>query len=387
MFTKALSYLSNFFIFIFVFSFFNDNFIVDNSGATVIKILFLIFFLFYTFNILKNFKTMYFLEDKLFFIFYITNLITFFLQIILSYFLNITFPALLLISSFFIVLFFSRYPITKLLYFIWFSMVFSVIICYFNQPINAWTFRTSGGTEDPNEFATQLLIFISISVYLFLKNKNLVFISLSFILFSYGFLKAGSMSAFLVFSLIIFLSTLRLIIRSPSYFINYKSLLLIMTLFILGTQISLTRPEAINNILERTKHTRTADFRIHSWQAGINMIEKNLLIGVGINQFASNTPKYEEYTLAGSVPEAHNVYIKLFAESGIFAFMSFLLFIIYILFHRIKYYFYHDEWFLIVMLLSTLLMGLTLSLTYDKYFWLAIAITMNLHYTTRTSKA
>ncbi|WP_294925787.1 hypothetical protein, partial [Sulfuricurvum sp.] len=157
MFTKSFSYLSDVFIFIFIFSLFNDNFIIDHAGEGSLKILFFIFFIFYFLPMLRNFKTMTAIQEKFFFAFFIANLTVFLLQIIINPMNDIAAPALLLIANFVIVLYFNRYPIQKLLYFIWMSMMISVVICYFNDPISEWTFRTSGGTADPNEFASQLL--------------------------------------------------------------------------------------------------------------------------------------------------------------------------------------------------------------------------------------
>lgn len=380
MLNKMLSYLSDFFIFLFIFSFFNDNFMVDLFGEKSLKILFLLFFTFYFPSIMRNMKTMSALQEKLFFAFFTVNLIIFLVQIILYSINDILIPALLLIANFAIVLYFSRYQIEKLLYFIWISMMISIIICYFNGTIDPWSFRKTGGTEDANEFATQLLIFLFTSIYLYLKNINKIFLLISIIFFIYGFFHAASMSSFLILGIIGIFSTARLVIANPKFLFNYKILLGLLLLIGLFSQIEVSKINTITNILNRTKDTHTAAYRIHNWIAGQHMIEKNFSLGVGLNQFANNTRKYEEGYLAGNVPAPHNIYIKLFAESGFFVFVLFITFIAYIIIRNFKKLFHSNYSLIATMLISTLLMGMTLGITYDKYFWLLIALMMNVNY-------
>jgi O-antigen ligase len=133
-------------------------------------------------------------------------------------------------------------------------------------------------------------------------------------------------------------------------------------------------------MLSRTKDTGTAAFRMHSWIAGLHMIEQNPFFGIGVNGFSDNEPLYEEGHMVGSAPAPHNVYIKLLAESGIFSFILFVILIGHIIMTNLKQIYRSDGWYILAMLLSALLMGLTLGFTYDKYFWLPIAILMHLNY-------
>lgn len=380
MFTKSFSYLSDVFIFIFIFSLFNDNFIIDHAGEGSLKILFFMFFIFYFLPMLRNFKTMTAIQEKFFFAFFIANLTVFLLQIIINPMNDIAAPALLLIANFVIVLYFNRYPIQKLLYFIWMSMMISVVICYFNDPISEWTFRTSGGTADPNEFASQLLVLLFASFYLYTHNKNKIFLAVSTIFFIYGIFQAGSMSSFLVLGVIGAYSVIRLILVRPKLLFNYKVLLGLLFLIGIATQINLSNIETVANVLGRTQNTGTAYTRINSWIAGKHMIEENLLIGVGVNKYTNNTRKYAEVYLADDSLAPHNIFIKLFAESGIIAFGLFVIFIVYIIFSHFKLLFWKSEQLIILMLFSVLFMGMTLGILYDKYFWLLIAMVMHLNY-------
>ncbi len=386
MLARIFSYISDMFIFIFVFSIFNDNFMVDHFGENSLKIIFLLFIVLYSMKLLKNFKTMTAIQEKLFFAFFTANIIVFLLQNIANPMDDVITPALLLIAIFAIILYFSRYSMMKILYFIWASMMISIIICYFNEPISEWTFRTTGGTGDPNEFATQLLAFIFASFYLYAYNKNKIFLAVSIMFFIYGIFHAGSLSSFLMLGVVGVFSIMRLILIHPKFLFNFKVLFGFFLLIGIATQINLSKIEAITNVLNRTSDTRTADFRMHSWVAGLHMIEDNFLLGVGVNQFAYNTDKYEDRPMIGSSPAPHSIYVQLFAESGFIVFVLFMIFIGYIINSNFKRLFYTKDWLIATMLLSTLLMGMTLGITYDKYFWLYIALMMNLNYQLNRTK-
>jgi O-antigen ligase len=133
-------------------------------------------------------------------------------------------------------------------------------------------------------------------------------------------------------------------------------------------------------MLERSENTGTAVFRMHSWIAGIHMIEANPIFGVGGDAFIANEPLYEEFLMVGSAPAPHNIYIKLLGENGIPAFLLFMYFIFYIVKINFKFLFYHNEWLLFSAFVSVLLMGLTLGILYDRYVWIMFAIMMNINY-------
>jgi len=256
----------------------------------------------------------------------------------------------------------------------------SVIISYYNPPLSEWSFRKSGGTDDPNEFATQLLVFLFAAFYLYTQNKSKLFLITSILFFTYGILHAGSKSSFLMLGVLGLLSIVRFLIIKPRIFFNYKALLGFLLLLGVITQINFTQYKAVSNILDRAKDTGTAEYRIHSWIAGKHMVENNPFFGVGVNEFAAHEPAYEEGHMVGSAPAPHNVYVKLIAESGIPIFILFILFIGYIIVRNFNILFYIDEWWILVMLLAVLLMGLTLGITYDRYFWLSIVLMMNINH-------
>jgi len=377
---KFISYLSDFFILLLVFSFFNDNFIVDNFGEQSLKILFILFFIFYILPILRNLKTMTTKQDKLLFAFFTANTIVFLLQIIVNPMDDIVSPALLLIASLTITIYFSRYPISKLLYFIWASMMASVVMCYFNDPISEWTFRTTGGTGDPNEFATQLLIFLFVSFYLYSINKSRIFLVVSMLFFLYGLFYAGSMSSFIALGIIAIFYLIINFQRLIKYFLSYKGIILIAVLLSTIIWVDFTKVEAVSNMLGRTEQTGTVNTRLDSWISGLHMIEENPILGVGINSYDDNSKKYAEVFLNEGSTAPHNVFVKLAAESGVIVFVLFLAFLSILFFKNFRFIVRSSFLSIWLASLSVIFMGLSLGITYDKYFWLAIAMLMHVNY-------
>lgn len=387
MLAKTLSRLSDFFIFVLVFSFYNDNFMVEHFGTQALKALFFLFYLFYFFTFVQNFKTMTDTQDKMFFAFFLFDITLLLIQMFFGWNVSFAPAGFMLIAILSVILYFSRYPLQKLLYMVWISMMASVVICYFSPPLDEWTFRKSGGTDDPNEFSTQLLIFLFAAFYLYTQNKSKLFLAVSIVFFTYGILHAASMSSFLMLGVLGLLGIIRLLFIKPQIFFSTKTLLVLLLISAVATQINPIKFEVVSNILSRTKDTGTAGFRMHSWIAGKHMVEKNPLLGVGVDEFRANEYKYEEGHMLGSSPSPHNVYIKLIAESGIVIFLLFVLFIGTIIVSNLKILFYTNEWWLMMILFSSLLMGLTLGFLYDKFFWISIALMMNINYELNRRKA
>jgi O-antigen ligase len=384
---KLLTNISDFFIFAIIFSLFNDDFTVAHlGGVTMLRLPILLLYIFYFSHISRTFKTMTDTQDKLFLLFWSLTMILLLLEILFGWDVDFFPSGSVLIAILTMILFFERYPLNKILYFLWLSMMISVIICYYSPPMDEYSFRGTGGTEDANEFATQLLALLAASIYLFKQNKSKLFIIISIVFFTYGFFKAGSMSAFLGFGILGSLSLVRFIILKPLFFINFKTLLLILALVLAATQVDPKRIELANDMLNRTKNTGSATQRFHVWVAGLHMIENNPILGVGINAFNNNEIQYEEGHMIGAVLAPHNIYVKILAESGLLMFALFLVFLIYIIKTNIRTIWLNNEWYVINILFAYLFMGLTLGYGYDKHFWLAIAIVMNLNYQLKRNK-
>lgn len=372
---NIVKFIKNTFLLLFIFSIFNDNFLVEKVNQDILKFIFIMFLLTNIDQFFRNLKKMTLFQDKIF-IHYITLLfITFLLQNIINTSDDITKHFFVFFSIISIIIFFSIYNLEKTLYFTWISISISVVICFFNEPISEYTFRTTGGTGDPNEFAAQLLLYFTISIYLFNINKNKVFISTSAILFIYGIFMAGSKSAFLALLVLLFI----IFLFKKRYFINIKNIIFIFLLFfIIISSVDFTKIQMINNIFERSKSSGTAEERYKSWEAGKKMVENNPLLGVGFGDYSKYTQSYYDGFITKSSTAPHNLYVQIIAESGIPIFICFIFFMGIL----IKYLFYNyntNYLWIYLSLLSMLIMGMTIGVTYEKYFLLTIALVMNVN--------
>lgn len=378
MFKQILLYLNNFVVFMYIFSIFNDMYLVDYLGENILKIIFLLFFIFNIKNALKAIKSMNLLQNKLFFIFIILLIIGFIINIIIDPQTNILKPALSIMSIIIIVLYFSRYPLINLLYFIWISIMFSIVVCYFSEPIPGASFRKTGGTIDPNEFAAYVLAFYFTSIYLYTINKSKIILFISTLFTVYAIFFAGSKSAFLVFAIVILFILLRFIIYKPIVILNYKLIFVVLILLFGAIQIDFTKIEVIQNLLGRVDRTHSVDVRFLAWGAGVNMVKENPILGVGSMRFAENTYQYIRMWIA-----PHNTYIQIIAESGIIVFLFYISFIFLLLKQNFRIIINSNLFWLYLALLSILLMSLTIGLTYKKFAWIFIALLMNINYLIR----
>jgi O-antigen ligase len=380
MLNKFVVLTSDFFIFLLVFSFFNDNYIVDTFGPYTLKFLLVAFSLLYLKRIWINSQTMPLLSDKLFFIFFLSLNAIFLIGSLFDQPDNLVTNGLLLFSILIIVIYFRHYPMSKLLYFIWASMMISVVICYFNDSISEWTFRKTGGTADPNEFAAQLLVFLFASFYLYSINKSRVFLGISLLFFLYGLFYAGSMSSFLVLGIIAAfyaISQFRIIIKN---LLNYKGFIFAVAFLSIFAWVDFAKIEAVSNMLGRTEQTGTANTRLNSWIAGFHMIEENPILGVGVNNYAENTRKYSEVYLNDDAIAPHNLFVKIAAESGVIVFVLLIVFLGILFLKNFKSIFHSTYLPIWLMAFSVTLMGLSLGITFSKYFWLVIAGLMQVNF-------
>jgi len=165
-------YIKDFLLFLLIFSFFNDNFIVEVAGANSLKIIFSLFFIVHLPEIIKmTFKPNPHIVIKSFFIFIALMSVVMLTTLILDNQVVLIDGIINFLSIFVVFIYFSYYGnLEKILYFLWVAIVASAIISLFNDPLSEYTFRTSGGTADPNRFAMHLLIASAATVYLYIKN-------------------------------------------------------------------------------------------------------------------------------------------------------------------------------------------------------------------------
>jgi probable O-glycosylation ligase (exosortase A-associated) len=200
--------------------------------------------------------------------------------------------------------------------------------------------RIVGTETDPNLFGAQLVLSVPIAMSLFWSYKNklvrllliaIMFIALVAIIFTF------SRTAFVALLAVIILAVVRPIFIKPR---NFAPLIL----FIVVCLILL--PFVPREYWERAKSITDLDdiaikSRLTAWQLGWQMIKENPFRGVGFGAF-----KYEHLKGSLASPDveggyqttlyAHNSFIEVTAEAGIFA-LTFLLLLILWTYRNLKH--------------------------------------------------
>lgn len=124
-----------------------------------------------------------------------------------------------------------------------------------------------------------------------------------------------------VFSTFIYPNTLAgyLFLCIPLALVMKKRWIRILTILILIYALTLTFYRGSGSV---NKITNTLIFRWQNWTAGLRMIEKYPIFGVGTYNFSIFYPLYK-LGIAEEVQNAHNNFLQIFAEQGIIGFMSF----------------------------------------------------------------
>jgi O-antigen ligase len=370
--------IKDFTLFLLIFSFINDNFIVEIAGGSSLKAIFGLFIVVNITDILNSLVKASNRVTTSFFIFMAIMTILMLLSVISYGHTTLGAGLMVVVSMIIVFTYISHYEnFDRLLYFIWFSVLSSAFISLFNDPVNQWTFRRSGGTMDPNEFSAHLLMAIFVTIYLFYKNKNYIFLFVSQGLLLYALLFAGSKSAMLTLVILGLFAVYKKFGFILKKIFSFKGFIAVLVLLALFTQVKFSSSSAVSGMQERAKSSGTAHERLISWKAGWRMAQDNFLVGVGFDAYEKIARKYATDYIADGSLAPHNIFVKLIAEAGIFAFFMFLV-VLYYLFSTKYLQITESQYFWIYLAsLSNILIGMTLSITYEKYFWLTLALLAN----------
>ncbi len=384
-----VQYIKYFTLFLFIFVSFNDATATEYAGESIIKLAFGLFVITHAkelYEMLSEPKTR---PVKAFFLFlFITALvtvITYFVKQDHMYITDMITVSIMRMLSFFVIFVYVTYTknFNLLLYMIWFSLVVSSIIAANSDPYEEWTFRRVGGTDNPNDFAAQLLPTMFATYYLFKQNKNWIFLIASELLFIYTLIYAGSKSSLLVLgalTILIFFVKFKEIMSAIATPKGLWGLLLVIGIGVGGAWY-MSNSTAVKGLQERSKSTGTMHQRFIIWEAGGDMIRENFFLGVGFAQF----PKVSYHYINDYLPEeaypSHNNFIKVFAESGVFSFLAFLFFIGSLFTTKRKEIYSSDHFWLYVGSLSVVLMSLTIpSLHHKDYWWTLALVSYSIYY-------
>jgi len=259
--------------------------------------------------------------------------------------------------------------------------------------------RATAGFKTANGLGAYLTVIIPLILALiFFKGKNLrfrFFVSLTFLLAVWSLIVTFSRGAWL--------GTLLGIMFFPLVFCFhdqlrkfYFALGLVCVTTVLYVYFGLMFTSSFD--LEVLVRHSTVDWRLNIWQDGIRMIKDKPFFGHGINTFMQIF-KFYRSDINTNPTYAHNCYIQLAAETGLFGLLSFLWIIGNLFresFKKVTFFATHDSHLMI--LSSGLLSGIFAflvhsffdtnfySLQLSVYLWCVIGLLMAIHNMKRLEK-
>lgn len=184
--------------------------------------------------------------------------------------------------------------------------------------------RAFGLFTGPNIFGSYLIMLLPLCLFLIFYYKGIhkkYFILLGFITFTVLiFSHSRSNWIGLGIAIIIYLTY-----THKHYFVSKKSVVVILIMILI---ISLSLGVFISN-KEDIELQRLSTGRYYIWEAGINMIKTHPFLGVGMGNFYRDLNEYYDKDIIPWTKHehAHNMYLQIFAEQGIFNFIVFILII------------------------------------------------------------
>lgn len=185
--------------------------------------------------------------------------------------------------------------------------------------------RLFGTFVNPGFFAGFLVVALPVTIGLYLVTRRSAFVLLAGVGFVVQALalmltgtKFGIVSA--VFGLLVFfvLAVVTKSLRRARF-----TRLIILACVMLPLLIVFSGPvrSRIDAAESGGTQVHSTSFRIYTWQATVNMIKQNLWLGVGPGAYDIAYPRY---TIAGPTKYAHQSYLQIASESGVFALAAFV---------------------------------------------------------------
>ena len=254
-----------------------------------------------------------------------------------------------------------------------------------------WGLVGAGGWfQNSGEFAIQMLIFSSMSAAFVLALKEkwgrykkwfFYLMPFSAVMTVLGASSRGSQLALLIIGLF-------LMLRLKAGFKVFVSLIVI-----LFAAYSILPEDQIQRFMNMGQDTNSLT-RFAYWEYGLQVIKDHPLLGVGYKNWLS----FAHFSMPngiwnGRTQLPHNIYIEVAAESGLLAFLGFLLLVIYAFVlnarsrrralqikHKLYYFLTYG---LDMGLVGYLVAGSFVTVFYYPFFWVQIALIVALHNITK----
>lgn len=263
-----------------------------------------------------------------------------------------------LLSSILIILYFcysNKVSKTVLLYTILITLILDLAGSFYQilqiVQYNEFSFEFSNAIKsiygNKNIAAMSYMLKIPMILILLLRSKNYVFKSLLLVVITttfYILFLLSSRTSFLAIILSIFVVVSLLLIKKVIYkneikkdLQNYKFFILPLIIAFIIFKLSINQSgeisfeKRVTSIVEN-KNDASSYERFRFYGHAINYIASNPLLGCGIGNWRLMSIKYDSKTMYSYVVPyfAHNDFLEIFAETGFFGFLSYLLFFFYL---------------------------------------------------------
>lgn len=250
----------------------------------------------------------------------------------------------------------------------------------------------TGFTMNPNFFGSLMVLGLSSAIGLFIDNKKpdyRIFLGSLILILMTGLLISNTMSAVVGLFVVLIYTLIYIVIKKKIIpFIIVLVLLILPTVFI----VSINKTTLIKDTIKTSKETQEimkghidgeyGTKRMFIWTKTLEIVPKNLLHGVGIDNF---------YYAFGNAPiakgrwffdKAHNEYLQVLITEGIFSLISYLAFFAIIVIRAIKENYKHSQIYLILPVLGYLAQAFfnisVIEVAPLFYIFLGLAVTRNL---------
>jgi O-antigen ligase len=332
--------------------------LVINFLTILIAIIFLIM-------LLKE-KKYFFLHDKIFY-----SLCLFWLSLIINLFfttdLNVSMPRALGFGKFIILVFAIKYycllqnsKYKKFIFKIWtftflvisFDLLFEFIFGFntlgYKSP---WPGRLSGFLNDELKIGHYYSAFILFTLtYVYCNYKSyLLFFLFTFIFIFISFIigeRANFIKALLIFIIFYFIFDKKFFIRKIFCFLFFFTLIIFFGFKIDGVKVRFWNQflKPITNSFSVKEYINTTQYGAH-YDTAIKIFNNYPLFGSGIKTFRSESSKDSYKSYNSSIDQKrwathpHQIHLEFLSETGIFGYLSFLIFFLYTIGISLKYYF------------------------------------------------
>jgi O-antigen ligase len=205
--------------------------------------------------------------------------------------------------------------------------------------------RVGGLIGHPNAFATYLLLTLPYCIIFIAKGQRLLYRISCFSLLVFGtyvLFTTQSRAGWLGFMVVVVVTSIIFIVSKQWHTIRLWPITIGVLIFfiIIGT----SSYGIIENRINLDDRGASAS-RIPMMIDALNIIEKNPLLGIGMNNYALVVGKYDKTGIHREwvATPVHNLYLLIGAESGLFAMFAFLCFWVLILWKVIKLFSLHNK--------------------------------------------